>query len=200
MGFQEILRALPMTDKSRGLELELETSEFNQMANYEDKFKRMFAANAGIPTPTQVIVTQTSRPLGNAGAGGSGSAAHRSLSHAILARADPLSATYPHARRDDLAEYVRQKMLAFVNNPIHVAALGRRKCYEAGWFFERPRPYLDNATPQYWAALSEILTALLGISVIARPEANEDAANSKAKADMLLYGGRHKWTEVVLKV
>jgi len=87
-------------------------------------------------------------------------------------------------------------MLAFVNNPTHVAALGRRKCYEAGWFFERPRPFLENATPQQWASLSEIMTALLGGSVLARPEESAESADAKPTADLVIYGGRHKWLEV----
>ena len=186
MGFQEILRALPMTDAARNLELE--TGKHAQISDYAELFKRNFTAiAAGSGTAATIIapITQSARP----------GRAHRSISHAILARADPLSATYPHERRDDLAEYVRQKMLAFVNNPTHVAALGRRKCYEAGYFFERPRPYLDNATPQHWAALSEILASLLGISVIARPEESAEASNSKATAELVIYGGRHKWIE-----
>lgn len=180
MGFQEILRALPMTDPNKYVELLDNTNPHIQKSDYEEYFKRQFTAL----THGHAIIEQRA-PQGRN---------HRSLSHFIMSRADPLCASYSHSRRDDLAEYVRHKMLEFVNNATHVAALGRKKCYEAGWFFERPNPYFDSATPQHWVSLSAILTALLGASVIAQPE---ESTSRKPTAEIVLYGGRHKWVEML---
>jgi hypothetical protein len=185
MGFQEILRALPMTDTVRDLELDA-CKEYEQSPEYAELFKREFRAGTGgggVLGNSVATVVQTARP----------GKAHRSLSHFLMARADPLTATYANERRDDLAEYLRHKMLAFLNDPLHVAVMGRRKCYEAGWFFERPRPYLERATPQQWASLTDILTHILGTSATALPE--EAMRSTTKEATVMLYGGRHKWLE-----
>ena len=185
MGFQEILRALPMTDAHRTLELEV--SSHSQTPDYGELFKREFigAGGAQVHVASSTTITQNARP----------GRSHRSLSHYLMGRADPLSASYPHERRDDLADYTRIKMLAFLNDPINVAALGRKKCYDAGYFFERPRPYLDRATPQHWAALSEVMTHMLGTKAVVLPEEAMSTQRELAPGTIALYGGRHKWLE-----
>lgn len=195
MGFQEILRALPMTDESRELELHV-NGAFLQTNEYSDMFKRKFEGSCEFSAAATQHTSCQTVPLATSS---HGFKSYRSLSHYLLSIADPLCASFPPERRDDLAEYVRQKMLAFLSEPSNVAVFGRRKAYEASWFFERPRPYLDRATPSQWSSLSDILSNMLGTNVVVQPEeAVSKSLVEKKKSDdtyTYLYGCRHKWLE-----
>jgi len=140
MGFEAILRALPASQEGP-LEL-CEGASFQACAQYHDRFKRGFAFG------------DTSVPVVSPHVG----SFFPTLSHLLLARADPLSRTYSKERRDDLADALRTRMLAFLTDVIHVSALGRRIAHDATWWFSQPRVWADRAGPEHWKALRAVLS------------------------------------------
>lgn len=191
-GFQDIMRALPMS-RAGNLELQLGDVCAAHM-QHEDYGQMLVRTFMGMPVPKMGLGVGSERTERNADSTPTGNTHHRTLSHFLLCKADPLSATYSYARKDDLAEYSRQKMLAFLTTPAVVAAIGRRKCHEAAWFFETMYPQLHRVpTPQSWVGLSEALSRLLGEEVRVVPDGISGTGPSGTL--LLCPGTRNGWRE-----
>jgi hypothetical protein len=172
MGFTEIMRALPLTVPG-AVQLEHENT---QHGDYAKAFDRVFW---GLNEPVRAVAHRHAR-------------AHKSLAHFILSRADGMCGSYPYERRDDLAEVVRQKALAFFADAIHVGVIGRRKCYEANVFLSNPHT-VHQATPDQWKALGDALSHLLGHEIVAAPNISEAPQGVASIA----LGVRGMWLENV---
>ena len=155
MGFEALLRILPASQEGP-LELCADAS-FQACAEYHGAFERTFAfgmpAGSGMGSNNQgsqsTSMKVTTAPVGWF---------YPTLPHLLLARADPYSRTYSKERRDDLADALRTRMLAFLTDIIHVSALGRRIAHDATWWFSQPRVWADRAGPEHWKALRVVLS------------------------------------------
>jgi|APGre2960657373_1045057.scaffolds.fasta_scaffold56223_2 hypothetical protein len=175
MGFTEIMRALPLTVP--GAVENGDTGANAQHGDYAKAFERVFWGQTN--EPVRSVVHKHAR-------------AHKSLAHFILSRADSMCGSYPYERRDDLAEVVRQKALAFFADAIHVSVIGRRKCYEANVFLSNPHT-VHQATPDQWKALGDALSHLLGHEIAAAPNISEAPPGIPSIA----LGVRGMWLENV---
>jgi len=187
-GFQEIMRALPMT-RAGDLELPVNDAHVPHL-QHEDYGSLLVRTFVDMPVPKMGVnggerherTEHTERPV-----------QHRSLPHFLLSKADAFSASYSHERKDDLADYCRDKMLTFLTSADVVAAIGRRKCHEAALFFETMNPPLHRVPDSNWSALSAVLTHLLGEEV----QVVQVAPPPGAKPGILLLipGPRNTWRE-----